>query len=178
MFYLSFKTDEYKMLKPTILNDFAYFKRTSVRMAKGGPLASDTQLIHAMSLFLAYPTPLIRVFISSVQNQVGEIPLENLVQCFSLLGNVCAAMVSPNMGIYNESEVQLLSLMTGCLILVDHIDPLGAFHKRALIRSKLCVSLLIRGRDDTMYLVNSLRASAVHLNEKHTNSDVQRMLMF
>lgn len=56
--------DQLKMRKPEIQNDFSYYRRSMGRMkTKGVEIVVKDELANKMSLFFAYPTPMLNVLI-------------------------------------------------------------------------------------------------------------------
>ena len=67
------------MVNPAIQNDFSYYRRSLSRMKlnnKGGDIKIKDELANRMSLFFAYPTPMMKVltdttvtFLNSVRSR-------------------------------------------------------------------------------------------------------------
>lgn len=57
------------MSKPDIQNDFSYYRRSLSRMiSKNVVLSVKDELANKMSLFFAYPTPMLNAIIESLNN--------------------------------------------------------------------------------------------------------------
>jgi hypothetical protein len=86
------------------------------------------------SFFFAYPTPMMRALIDAT-SQLGSNP--PLVPGLSMIANVVSQMLRNNLNDFNkEMQLVMLCVMTGCIILVDHLDTNGgAFHRASPIRS-------------------------------------------
>eukprot|EP00056_Hartaetosiga_gracilis_P000916 m.41334 g.41334 ORF g.41334 m.41334 type:complete len:136 (+) comp10416_c0_seq1:117-524(+) len=69
-------------------------------------------------------------------------------------------------------------VMVGLIILFDHVDPMGAFHKKSqMIDVKACIKLLqASGHDDLENLLNALRYTTKHLNDDTTPKEIKKML--
>jgi len=67
--------------------------------------------------------------------------------------------------------------MTGSIVLVDHLDPLGAFHKKSVINVKGAITKLKNFQEDaTEGLINALRYTTVHLNDADTPPTIKLLL--
>ena len=74
-----------------------------------------------------------------------------------------------------------MRVMTGSIILFDHIDEKGAFHKHSQIQIKKCISILknFSFNDKEMVndsLLNALRFTTIHLNDPLTPSKIKLLL--
>lgn len=96
------------------------------------------------------------------------------------MANSCYAMVSNPKGGEVGEEMSMLCFrtITGSIILYDHVNPKGAFHKKTPIQIKGAVTVLknYQGREKTESLVNALRFNTVHLNEEDTPSQFKQIL--
>jgi hypothetical protein len=87
------------MVNPAIQNDFSYYRRTLNRMKlskKDMNIKIRDELANRMSLFFAYPTPMMKVlsettvkFLSSDQT----VPRDNVTIALATMANVCHDMV-------------------------------------------------------------------------------------
>nr|CAD7407414.1 unnamed protein product [Timema cristinae] len=138
------KFDEHKMKTPAIQNDFSYYRRTMTRQrmsSQDGLLLTDTrevtnELANRMSLFYAHATPMLKVLSEATTHFVAEnadIPIENTTETLSTMAKVCLRMLeNPNLiAQFQREETQLfvLRVMVGLVILYDHVHPHGAFVK-------------------------------------------------
>jgi len=97
-----------------------------------------------------------------------------LIEGLSLVCNLCLKFLE----IPKENEkAHMLALcaMTGCIILVDHLHDIGAFHKKSPIRIRNCIQKL-KTTPLTDFLLNSLRFTTLHLNEETTMSSITKLL--
>src|SRR4051812_42351693 len=106
------------MVNPAIQNDFSYYRRTLNRMKlakKDMNIKIRDELANRMSLFFAYPTPMMKVlsdttvkFLSSVSISINfclfsisltvftkdtTVPRENVTSALATIANVCQDMV-------------------------------------------------------------------------------------
>ncbi|KAL7300476.1 hypothetical protein TKK_0006478 [Trichogramma kaykai] len=194
------KFDEFKMKTPAIQNDFSYYRRTLTRASlissnnatsKDNNAASDekdlvvgNELANRMSLFYAHATPMLRVLSNAtisflMDNQ--ELPRENITETLGTMAKVCLRMLeNPNLlAQFQREETQLfvLRVMVGLVILYDHVHPQGAFVKGSNVDVKGCVKLL---KDQppckSEGLLNALRYTTKHLNEENTPKNIKNLL--
>ncbi|XP_075225691.1 CYFIP-related Rac1 interactor B [Lycorma delicatula] len=187
------KFDEYKMKTPAIQNDLSYYRRTVSRMRifrdQGDntlPRLPDvsTEVANRMSLFYAHATPMLKVLSEATSRFVQEnteIPIENTTETLSTMAKVCLRMLeSPSLiAQFQREETQLfvLRVMVGLVILYDHVHPHGAFVKASNVDVKGCVKLLkdqpaVRSEG----LLNALRYTTKHLNEDATPKHIKNLL--
>jgi len=81
-------------------------------------------------------------------------------------------------GAENPNAMMAFRAMTGSIILYDHINPKGAFHKKSPIQIRQAVQVLKghEGKDKTDTLINALRFNTVHLNDEDTPGQVKVIL--
>lgn len=147
--------DDAKMVNPAIQNDFSYYRRTLNRMKlskKDLNIKIRDELANRMSLFFAYPTPMMKVlsettvkFLSSVSiyklnfilniyfKQDSTVPRENVTTALATMANVCQDMVAKKKFQPDQTNMFCLRAMTGAIILFDHLHAQGAFVKKSPI---------------------------------------------
>jgi len=179
--------DDAKMVNPAIQNDFSYYRRTLSRMKlakQDSNIKIRDDLANKMSLFYAFPTPMMRVlsqttanFLSSGDNNVSK---ENVTTTLASMANICRDTVNnakeKGTNMEEKSAMLLLRAMTGAIILYDHIAETGAFHKKSPINVRACITLLKSHPLKPTGLVNALRFTTVHLNDPETPDVVKQML--
>jgi len=175
--------DDAKMVNPAIQNDFSYYRRTLNRMKlskKDLNIKIRDELANRMSLFFAYPTPMMKVlsettakFLTSEQT----VARDNVKTALATMANVCQDMVFKKKFDSNATNMFCLRAMTGAIILFDHIAPEGAFHKRSIVNIKGAIGVLKQyTASPTDGLLNALRFTTIHLNDAETPSAVKQLL--
>jgi len=132
------KFDDAKMVNPAIQNDFSYYRRTLNRMklSKKEPnIKIRDELANRMSLFFAYPTPMMKVLSETTvkflaPNLGSGVPLENVTTALSTMANICHDMVHNKKFSTDGTNMFCLRAMTGSIILFDHLHSTGAFIKK------------------------------------------------
>jgi len=177
--------DDAKMVNPAIQNDFSYYRRTLNRMKlskKDLNLNIRDELANRMSLFFAYPTPMMNVinettvkFLSTDQG----VPRDNVCEALATMANVCQEMVTDKKFESKETNMFCLRCMTGSIILFDHLHAQGAFSKKSPIHIKNCIMALKNygaANGGTDGLLNALRFTTIHLNDADTPNTVKHLL--
>eukprot|EP01120_Amphizonella_sp_Union-15-10_P006261 TRINITY_DN1977_c0_g2_i1.p1 TRINITY_DN1977_c0_g2~~TRINITY_DN1977_c0_g2_i1.p1 ORF type:complete len:316 (-),score=50.99 TRINITY_DN1977_c0_g2_i1:155-1102(-) len=174
--------DDSKMVNPAIQNDFSYYRRTLNRMKlskKDQNIKIRDELANRMSLFFAYPTPMMRCLSETTVKflKQNSIPRDNVTNGLALMANICQDMVDKNKFSSAQTNMFCLRAMTGCIILVDHIHTLGAFHRKSPINIKGCITVLKNFLDNPTYgLLNALRFTTIHLNDPDTPTSIKQLL--
>jgi hypothetical protein len=175
--------DDAKMVNPAIQNDFSYYRRTLNRMKlskKDTNIKIRDELANRMSLFFAYPTPMMKVLSETTAKFLTtdtSVPRENVTSALATLANVCHDMVEGRK--FTQEHYNLLSLraMVGSIILYDHVSEQGAFVKKSPINIKGCISVLKNYQGhNTDGLLNALRFTTIHLNDPETPGAIKQML--
>jgi len=175
--------DDAKMVNPAIQNDFSYYRRTLNRMKlskKDTNIKIRDELANRMSLFFAYPTPMMKVLSETTAKFLStdtSVPRENVTSALATLANVCHDMVEGRK--FTQENYNLLSLraMVGSIILYDHVSEQGAFVKKTPVNIKGCINVLKNYQGhNTDGLLNALRFTTIHLNDAETPGAIKQML--
>lgn len=185
VFDFALRFDDAKMINPAIQNDFSYYRRSLSRMRlsapnKGNEIKIKDELANRMSLFFAYPTPMMKVLTDTTVNFLNNSDLDRaqVINGFSLMANVCLDMVEKERFKNVKTNMFCLRAMTGAIVLVDHIDPLGAFQKKCTINMKGAITQLKTFTDaPTDGLLNALRYTTAHLNDPDTPAYLKNLLV-
>jgi len=176
--------DNLKMMNPAIQNDFSYYRRSLNRLKmtkQDSKLTIRDELANKMSLFFAYPTPMMNVINESTSKFMAEHPQikDNVVNGLGIMANICQEMVEKKRFESEKTNLFTLRTMTGCIILFDHLHPTGAFGKKSPVHIKECITTLKAFKPSTGNtdgLLNALRFTTKHLNDPDTPSNVKSLL--
>jgi len=183
IFEFVLRFDDAKMVNPAIQNDFSYYRRTLNRMKlskKDTNIKIRDELANRMSLFFAYPTPMMKVLSETTAKFLStdaSVPRENVTSALATLANVCHDMVAEKK--FTQEHYNMLSLraMVGSIILYDHISEQGAFVKKSPINVKGCIQVLKNyTASNTDGLLNALRFTTIHLNDPETPGSIKQLL--
>jgi len=179
--------DDAKMTNPAIQNDFSYYRRTLNRMKiskREMNIKIRDELANRMSLFFAYPTPMMKVISDTTTkflNTDSSVNRDSVGGSLAVMANVCQNMVANKKFQSDLTNMFCLRAMTGATILFDHVDPLGAFHRKTPINIKGVVTTLRTYTHSptssaTDGLLNALRFTTVHLNDPTTPNATKQLL--
>eukprot|EP00727_Mastigamoeba_balamuthi_P007555 m51a1_g342 putative FAM49 family protein (313) ;mRNA; f:528309-529897 len=178
--------DDAKMVNPGIQNDFSYYRRALNRMKmekKAAEVRVRDDLANRMSLFFAYPTPMMKLladttikFLSTAAT--SSVTQDKVASLLANLANICREMMTGRRFDNPDTSMLCLRAMTGSIILYDHVAETGAFCKKSPIRIRECITEL-RGYTNTptTVLINALRFTTVHLNDVDTPASVKQLLV-
>jgi len=179
LFNFILQFDDKKMVNPHIQNDFSFFRRSQGKLKDKNISKVPEDVTNKMSLFYAYPTPMMTMLTDLVTNQglVG-ISRDEIIQGLSLLANVCLDMVEKTKFDDNDLNLFCLRAMTAAIILVDHISENGVFHRRSPVNIKSAIITLRRKQDElqTTGLLNALKYTTRHLNDPDTPKSITNLL--
>jgi len=175
--------DDAKMVNPAIQNDFSYYRRTLNRMKlskKELNIKIRDELANRMSLFFAYPTPMMKVLSETTVKFLSSdssVPRDNVTTALATMANVCFDMVFKKKFEADSTNMFCLRAMTGAIILFDHLHPQGAFAKKSPINIKGSINVLKSySASPTDGLLNALRFTTIHLNDPDTPNSIKQLL--
>lgn len=178
--------DDLKMVNPAIQNDFSYYRRTLNRKKITRTELNITirdELANRMSLFFAYPTPMMNVINETTVkflSQDSSVPRDNVTMALATMANVCQEMVVQKKFPNETTNMFCLRAMTGSVILFDHLHITGAFSRRSPINIRGCITVLKNcpssGAGSTDGLLNALRFTTIHLNDPDTPGAIKQLL--
>ncbi|KAF8946491.1 Protein fam49a, partial [Entomortierella lignicola] len=194
-----FEFDSLKMKTPQIQNDFSYYRRCLSRGKLSNEVdlksaMNEDELANQMSMFFAYPTPMLKTVTTVTTEFVSKRKVGRSVsECLATLSEVCYNTVSGNSNgnkknnKNNNNNVKpqkpetiafCLRVMVIAIIIYDHIDPQGAFIKSSPINIKSSVKAIHShgNSSDTPNLISALRYNTKHLNDSSTPKAVKTLM--
>ncbi|KAI7904317.1 uncharacterized protein BX663DRAFT_452027 [Cokeromyces recurvatus] len=187
-----FEFDNIKIGNPTIQNDFSFYRRTLQKGRKSTiePSSNTSDLRLAMneddlanhiSLFIAYPTPMLKCVIDITTDYVKQ---NHLVKCITeWLTSIWAACYQRlnKKRTTQHTDNFYLKVMVISIILYDHIDPSGAFSKNSPINVKNSLKTIQtihrQEQSTTSNLVSALKYNSKHLNDDSTPKGIKNLVM-
>ncbi|KAI8369125.1 hypothetical protein EDC96DRAFT_503933 [Choanephora cucurbitarum] len=190
-----FEFDSLKVKYPTLQNDFSFYRRTLQRGRSAeteSTVQSDLRqkineddLANRISLFIAYPTPMLKCVIDTTIHYVQS---NDLVKSVSeWLASIWAACFHTLTVNAKKKNVVLdsfcLKVMVVSIVLYDHIDPIGAFAKNSPINVKnslkaiQTISQHKQEINNTADLISALRYNSKHLNDDNTPKAIKSLVM-
>jgi len=171
--------DDKKMMNPHIQNDFSYFRRSMPKLKQSNRSKVPEDVANKMSLFFAYPTPMMYMLTQLVKDQSQGISNEVAVSGLSLFANVCLDMVEKGMFESAELNTFCLRAMTAAIVLVDHIAEEGVFCRKSPVNIKNAI-ITLRDKQvelNTTGLLNALKYTTKHLNDQDTPNTIKNLLV-
>lgn len=175
--------DDAKMVNPAIQNDFSYYRRTLNRMKiakKDMDIKIRDELANRMSLYFAYPTPMMNVLSQTTVKFLSassDVPIDNVTTALATMANVCQDMVFKKKFESDAINMFCLRSMTGAIILYDHVSPAGAFCKSSPINVRGAIGVLKSyTASPTDGLLNALRFTTIHLSDPETPNSIKKLL--
>eukprot|EP01106_Pelomyxa_sp_JSP_P015952 TRINITY_DN569_c0_g2_i2.p1 TRINITY_DN569_c0_g2~~TRINITY_DN569_c0_g2_i2.p1 ORF type:complete len:139 (+),score=46.42 TRINITY_DN569_c0_g2_i2:49-465(+) len=137
-----------------------------------------------MSLFFAYPTPMMKVlsettakFLAAPTTSTLGLTKESVVTALSYMANICLDMVEKKRFMSNDTNMFCLRAMTGAIILYDHIAEAGVFVRRSPVNVKAAIQILKTYTEgNTDGLLNALRFTTIHLGDAETPQQIKQLL--
>ncbi|KAI8641787.1 hypothetical protein BD408DRAFT_202134 [Parasitella parasitica] len=194
-----FEFDNLKMHCPTLQNDFSYYRRMLQRGRHSGHdgrdgdenLVSDLRSAmieddqaNRISLFIAYPTPMLKCIIDTTTVFVNNNQLQKSVgDWLAALWSTCFNTVSKKRKQKPETSAFCMKVMVVSIILYDHIDPNGAFYKNSPINIKHSVKVIqtittLKSNEyNATNLLSALRYNSKHLNDDTTPKGVKNLVL-
>lgn len=171
--------DELKMGNPAISNDFSYYRRqmSAMRMGGGGGEAKSgitDEMANKMSLFYAFPTPMLNLVKNCIQSDKLKIDKERLIAGLSLVANVCYNLVEKRKLTDNKLLMFCLRAAVGATILVDSLFEPGIFNpkagKKTPISAKYALAVLKSyteaDQSSIAHLINALKFNTKEVDAK------------
>lgn len=191
-----FEFDSLKMRSPTLQNDFSYYRRMLQRGrfsdSRSRQSVSDlrSEMIedeqaNNISLFIAYPTPMLKCVIDTITDFVSQQQLQKSVGgCLAALWSNCYTNVSKKKNQNAFTSAFCMKVMVVSIILYDHIDPNGAFYKHSPINIKHSVKIIQTNNNlnaskelNASSLLSALRYNSKHLNDDTTPKNLRNLVL-
>ena len=172
------------MVNPAIQNDFSYYRRTLNRLKlskqdNGVELRITGEVANRMSLFFAYPTPMMRVLIDATTKFTNSNPrgqflaagLSHLANIFTTsLNEAAKANTAPN-----ETTLKIVAYVTGTIVLYDQISAEGAFKKNSPIMIRDALKNVKAFSQNQAIFTNAIRFTTAHFNDASTPDSIKNL---
>ena len=142
-----------------------------------------------MSLFFAYPTPMMRVlidatnkFINSVcsfplsffQNSKGSLlapGLVHLANIFTTYLNEATKSGTPP----NDSSLKVVAYLTGTIVLYDQVSQVNAFRKNSPLMVRDALKGVKAYSQNQALFANAIRFTTAHFNDSSTPESIKNL---
>jgi hypothetical protein len=167
VFNFALKFDQTRMLRPFLSNDFSYYRRLLPKFNKHPAIKVKDDDASGMALFTAEHIPMTSCLAKAAGNALEK--NSHVTNALALMANSCLAMIKSKKFSKPETNLFCARSMTGAIVLFDHVDPLGAFHKRCPIALKQAILTLKREFPKEQGLINALHFSTKHFRDADTS---------
>jgi hypothetical protein len=185
IFQFVLRFDELKMLRPGLQNDFSFYRRSLSKHAQDPDLEVRDDDASFISLFLAAHIPMMTALSKTVANAYNDD--EDITQSIAVFANTMH-MILKNKCFAAEDKANLLVVraMVGAVILFDHTEPEGVFHKRSPVNIVGVCKMLqrtfpelypsLKKDANLMGLVSAVKYSSMHFSDDSTPQNVTDIL--
>lgn len=160
IFDFTLRFDQTRMLRPTISNDFSYYRRLLPKHARHPEIKVKDDDASGMALFTANPQMMMSGLATATAQALQK--NEHVATALSVMANSCMKMLKNKRFTKYETLLFCARAMTGAIILYDNAHPLGAFHKRTPIAIKACITILKKDFPKEKALMDALHYSTKH----------------
>jgi len=165
LFRFSINFDTIKVKYPGIQTDLWYFRRYLhqfkehlTKSKKTNERKVNDETANLLTFAFSYQNPMMKQLIDLTRNQSNNI--SNLNGALAYTIHVCLDNLTKNRNGYGEENISLLlSLMTGCIILLDVLDY-NTFNSKSIIKILPVIKILIdlgNNSDENKDLINALK---------------------
>lgn len=187
LLHFTLQFDRRKMENAQLQNDYSFFRRLStsynytsvVKLGEDDTL--DQKTANDISFFYAKPTPMLSALsdatVDLFNHQSDEAKSKTLT-VLATFANITKCMLGKEefySKLSNNTELLCEQVMTGAIILYDHVNPTGAFDKTTQIDVKGAIKLLQRSNANDAML-NALRYTTKTINNESTQKSIKALL--
>jgi len=184
VFNFALRFDDLKMVNPAIQNDFSYYRRTLNRLKlskqdKSIEIRVTGEVANRMSLFFAYPTPMMRVLIDATTKYINTTSqgtkladgLAHLANFFTTYLNEAGKSGAPA----NDTTLKVVAYLTGTIVLYDQISTEGAFKKNSPIMIRDALKGVKAYSQNQALFANAIRFTTAHFNDASTPESIKNL---
>jgi len=185
IFQFVLKFDELKMLRPGVQNDFSFYRRSLSKHASEGDLEVRDDDASFISLFLAAHIPMMTALaktVAAAYNADDEITDAVAGMANTMLEILREKKFPPE----DPTNLVCVRAMVGAVVLFDHVEPEGAFHKRSpIFMTAVCRMLVrdfpqnfpaLRKEAHLLGLVSAVKYSSMHFSDDSTPEGLSNLL--
>jgi len=175
IFNFTLEFDRIRMLRPNLSNDFSYYRRLLPKFNKHPGIIVKDDEASGMALFTAEHIPMTTclakagakaqelLIISDGKSAEGKIGY-----VLSTMANSCMLLLK-NKLVSADKAMFVAQAMTGSVVIFDHVDHAGSFHRRTPIAIKQIIGILKRDFGKELSLLNAIRYSTKNFRDAPEN---------
>jgi len=182
IFNFTLAFDRVRMLRPNLSNDFSYYRRLLPKFNKHPRIKVKDDEASGMALFTAEHIPMTTclakagakaqelLIISQGKSSEGKIGY-----VLSTMANSCLMLlkkdneIKGNKGFTSKKRMFIAQAMTGSVVIFDHVDIAGSFHRRTPIAIKQIITMLKTKFSTELSLLNAIRYSTKNFRDAPEN---------
>jgi len=157
IFDFALQFDALRMARPNLCNDFSYYRRLLPKFARRPDIKVKDDEASGMVLFTAEHIPMMtslaRGSASALQRN------EHVTTALSVMANSCLKMIRGKKFENAATNLFCARAMTGAIVLFDHTDLQGVFHKKSPISIKQAILCLKKDFPNEQSLLNAIHYS-------------------
>lgn len=165
-FTLSF--DRVRMLRPNLSNDFSYYRRLLPKFNKHEGIKVKDDEASGMALFTAEHIPMTTCLAKAGAKAQELLIISDGKSAEGKIGHVLSTVANSCMLMLKNGKAEdtqfVARAMTGAVVIFDHVDHAGAFHRRTPIAIKQIINILKKDFTD-LSLLNAIRYSTKNFRE-------------
>ncbi|EDR26198.1 hypothetical protein, conserved [Entamoeba dispar SAW760] len=169
--------DNKKLANPGLQNDFSYYRRSVGKMKQKHreDVVLRDEVTNQISMFFAFAAPMILCLCEALNEDIKNgLSLDNLGDWLRTVAYSCCTEAQK----HGSNGIQLLRIMTGCILLYDTVVPTGAFSSKGKFNVLECVrTLQTYQEEEVALLANSLKYSTKHFNDEDTPKNIKVLLL-
>jgi hypothetical protein len=158
IFDFTLRFDALRMMRPNLSNDFSYYRRLLPKFANNSNIKVKDDEAGGMALFTAEHIPMMGALCRAANKAIQQ--NEAVVYALAVMANSCLKIIRSKKFEKVDTNLFIARAMTGSIVLFDHVDALGAFHKKSPIAIKACILLLQKEFPKEQSLLNAIQFSS------------------
>jgi len=164
IFEFTLRFDSTRMLRPSISNDFSYYRRLLPKFNRHPAIIVKDDDASGMALFTAEHIPFMSSLSKTTMNVVERNP--QVLSVLSTMAMSCLKSIKTKRFAGAPTTTLFAArAMVGSIVLFDHVDALGVFANRSPIQLRNCVQLLKRDFPGEAGLLNAIHYSTKHYKD-------------
>lgn len=168
--------DKLRMERPHLSNDFSYYRRLLPRYNKRSGVTVGEDAASAMAMFTAEHIPMVRALINASSRAAEASGGKNVELVLALLGNSCLkAVKEAKYASLPDVNMLCARVMTGSVVLFDHVADPHAFHKKSPLKTKEIITSLKRDFGKEVGLQKYIEFCTKHFSE--APASIQNLLL-
>jgi hypothetical protein len=163
VFNFTLEFDNVRMQRPNLSNDFSYYRRLLPKFNKHPDVKVKDDEASGMALFTAEYIPMMNCLARAAAKAAEK--NESTTMVLSVMANSCCKMIKSKRFDNPDTNLFCARAMAGAIVLFDHVDLLGVFHRKSSIPIKPCVNMLKKEFPKETALINAIHFSTKHFKD-------------